>query len=171
MKEEWKDIIGYEGLYAISNQGRVYSYRSNKILKGSIDSNGYIQVHLTKEGKKNRKICIHRLVGKHFLIDDKGENIINHKNGIKTDNRIENLEYCTQSENVQHAIDNEFLDFESIEKPVYARLGGKVKEFKSITECANYFQVSHSTISRKLRGIRDNPAQGGSLKGILFYFK
>lgn len=170
--EEWKDIEGYEGLYAISNKGRVYSYKSHRILKGSIESNGYIQVHLTKEGYKNKKVCIHRLVGKHFLDNNTEYDVINHKNGIKTDNRVENLEYCSPQENTQHAVDNSLLTFETIEKPVYAKFNdSNLIRFKSIQECADYFKVSHSTISRKLRGVRDNPAKSGSLKDILFYFE
>ena len=103
-EEIWKDVPGHEGLYQVSNLGRVKSLRFGKerILKPTPDKDGYYQVDLWKggEGKTNK---IHRLVMLAFVGESDLE--VNHINGIKTDNRLENLEYCTPSENIQHALD------------------------------------------------------------------
>ena len=114
--EIWKKIIGFEKQYEISSIGNLRSidrlvdhYRGGKRLyKGSIkntrlNDKGYYRCNLKKDGKRY-DFTIHRLVAIAFL--DKAENkeIINHINGIKSDNRIENLEWCTASENVIHAV-------------------------------------------------------------------
>lgn len=105
MIEEWKDIFGYEGLYQVSNLGNVKSLghghiKREKILKPSNDGRGYLKVglHLNKV-KKSRKI--HQLVAVAFLNHVPcGYNlVVNHKNLVKTDNRVENLELVTSREN------------------------------------------------------------------------
>lgn len=97
--EEWRDIPNYEGLYQVSNMGRIKSLRDKygnyreKILSQYECSNGYLYVLLYKEGK--RKNCsVHRLVGNAFLDNPSNLPCFNHKNEIKTDNRVENLEPC-----------------------------------------------------------------------------
>lgn len=104
-KEIWKDIPNYEGMYQVSNLGRVKSFNYNRtgkegVLKPKPHRDGYFQVMLYKggRGKMNK---IHRLVILAFL--GQSDLQVNHINGIKTDNRLENLEYCTGSENIRHA--------------------------------------------------------------------
>ncbi|NDK08260.1 hypothetical protein EOM39_03340 [Candidatus Gracilibacteria bacterium] len=99
--ENFKDIEGYNGLYKISNLGNIFSYISNKILTPRIDSLGYKQITLYNKGFK-KVFRIHRIVGNHF-IKNYGYNCLNHKNGIKTDNRVENLERCSNSHNTKEA--------------------------------------------------------------------
>jgi len=106
-KEEWKSIKGYEGRYKISSNGKVYSLISNKELKGyEWGNNIYRMVGLHKD-KKSKQFSIHRLVATAFLgepnIDTDQRIEVNHKNGIKTDNRVGNLEWCTHGENQSHA--------------------------------------------------------------------
>lgn len=111
--EIWKDIKGYEGLYQISNFGSVKSlsrvicnnggiYTINeKILKPS-NNGGYLQVVLQKDSKI-KTIKVHRLVAEAFILNPEGKPQVNHINGIKGDNTVDNLEWSSIKENVQHA--------------------------------------------------------------------
>lgn len=95
-----KDIPGYEGLYAATTDGKVWSTRSRKYLANTLHHTGYLIVCLSKnKGKKN--LTVHKIVALTYL----GESnlIINHKNGNKTDNNVSNLEYCTHKQNNHHA--------------------------------------------------------------------
>lgn len=108
MTERWKDIAGYEDVYQASSLGRMkrMSGRTNtyrgRILKPTEDARGYLHVTLWKDGV-NRNAWVHRLVAESFLPRSPGKNEVNHKNGNKSDNRVENLEWCTRSENNRHA--------------------------------------------------------------------
>ena len=102
-KEIWKDIPNYEGMYQVSNLGRVKSLKFGKerILKGS-SAREYRLISLCKD-QSTKLRYVHRIVMLAFV--GKSDLEVNHKNGIKTDNRLENLEYCTRSENIKHAFD------------------------------------------------------------------
>lgn len=118
MEEIWRDIPGYEGYYQVSNMGRVRSLDRwvqnkdprgsylrkfpGKILKPFPDENGYQYVSLAKEGK-TRRGCVHILVLRTFIGERPLNYDCNHRNGKKGDNRLENLEYCTKSENLLHS--------------------------------------------------------------------
>ena len=101
-----KDIPEYEGLYAVTQDGLIWTYPNNihdgRFLKSSITKCGYEQVVLSKKGK-TKHFYVHRLVAQVYLLQDENRNCVNHKNGIKTDNRVFNLEWVTHSENKQHA--------------------------------------------------------------------
>ena len=95
-QERWKDIEGYDGMYQVSDLGRVRSHKSGewRVMSGSKDSSGYLQVGLYK-GKKAKLFSVHRLVAQAFIPnDDDSKTVINHKNEIKTDDRATNLEWC-----------------------------------------------------------------------------
>jgi len=100
-----KDIKGYEGLYAITEDGRVFKYKGNKYMKINKRKDGYCSVGLTKN-KKNKKFLVHRLVAMSFIPNPDNKPQINHINMIKSDNRVENLEWVTQSENIKHSYKN-----------------------------------------------------------------
>ena len=102
--EIWKDIIGYEGYYQISSEGRVKSLISNKILIGDTNNLGYKRVILYTPIKK--RFFIHRLVALHFCEGYAENLIVNHKDGNKQNNKAENLEWVTHSQNDLHAFQN-----------------------------------------------------------------
>lgn len=94
MEEIWKDIKDYEGLYQVSSFGRVKSFYTNRILKGSEDSWGYLQVKLYKNGIKSNK-KMHRLVAQSFIPNPENKPEVNHIDENKTNNKLSNLEWST----------------------------------------------------------------------------
>jgi hypothetical protein len=104
MKEIWKDIIGYEGLYEVSTQGRIKSKQNNKviILKPLIKTDGYCRVALCKQDQKIKWYYIHRLVASAFIPNKLNKLTVNHINEIKDDNKLSNLEWMTHKENINH---------------------------------------------------------------------
>ena len=111
MIEIFKDVKGYEGLYQISNVGNVKSLgndktKKEKILKPAKNHKGYLFVGLCKQGKQKNHY-IHRLVAQAFIDNPNNLEQINHKNEIKTDNRVENLEWCTPKQNNNYGTHNQ----------------------------------------------------------------
>ena len=107
MNEIWRDIKGYDGVYQVSNWGRVKSLKFGKelFLKPVNNGWGYHRVSLCKN-KKGKNITVHRLVAEAFIKNPQNKRTVNHKNGIKADNRLSNLEWNTMSENNKHAFAN-----------------------------------------------------------------
>lgn len=103
--ENWADVLEYEGVYEVSDQGRVRRVESGQIRVPGKRREGYLIVNLSKEGKTTTKI-IHRLVAQAFIPNSYDKPEVNHKNGIKTDNRADNLEWATIAENAIHAFEN-----------------------------------------------------------------
>lgn len=101
MSEIWKDINNYENLYKVSNLGNIFSIKNNKLLSLWKDKDGYLRCNL-KHNKKIKQATVHRLVAETFISNPENKLQINHKNGIRNDNRVENLEWCTCLENQQH---------------------------------------------------------------------
>ena len=121
MQEEiWKDIVGYEGLYQVSNYGRVRSlnYKRNgtvKILKNNLMKTGYHRVNLYKG--KRKQFTIHRLVADTFLSNPEHKEFIDHINTIKTDNRVENLRFVTMTENNNNPISKQKMSESGKKRP------------------------------------------------------
>jgi hypothetical protein len=129
--EQWKDIKGFEGMYQVSNIGNVKSLdrivwngKVHHLLKGRImkpKGVKYNEIHLCKDNKI-KKCYIHRLVAEAFISNPHNKPQVNHLNGLHTDNRIENLEWCTSKENNQHAWANGLqiaYDRKGIKNPNY----------------------------------------------------
>lgn len=121
MREEWKDIKGYEGHYQVSNLGRVKSlkYGKEKILKLGQDKDGYSSVVLSKKSKLSTK-KVHRLVLGEFT--PYSTLPVNHKDGNKRNNKLNNLEYCTHKENIRHAHINGLMSDRKGSKSAMAKL-------------------------------------------------
>lgn len=104
-QEIWKPIDNFIGLYEISDLGRVRSFHKNSMsgsIKAPYHSNGYLQVNLYKHGKLTHA-SPHRLVALAFIPNPDNKSDVNHKNGIRDDNRVSNLEWMTKSENHNHS--------------------------------------------------------------------
>ena len=97
----WKPIIGYENLYKINNYGEVLSLRSNKILKPNNNGIGYFIVQLCKNGER-KNYLIHRLVAEHFLDNPNNLPEVNHKDEDKSNNFVNNLEWCKHKYNMNY---------------------------------------------------------------------
>ena len=137
LEEEWKDIEDYPN-YQISNFGRVKSkerytkakdneiiHRKDKMLRSQTDTKGYKYVRLyNSKGFKAKKI--YRLVAEHYIPNLDSKPQVNHINGDKADNRVENLEWCTDLENKHHAIENGLVDLE-LRKSNMSKLGKSKK--------------------------------------------
>ena len=146
MEEEWRPVKGYEGLYEVSNMGRVKSLHRSKaiILKQGMAHNGYMKVGLCKNGTYNTK-QVHRLVATAFIRNPNNYPEVNHKDCNKKNNTVDNLEWCTRGYNVRHACRNGRINGNPQKKSVilYKRYG----EYKSITEAAKALGVPLGTLS------------------------
>lgn len=141
--ELWKDIKGYEGLYQISNLGRVKSLSritsQNKILpeiilKPQLCGHGYFAVGLCKNGKMTNNY-IHRLVADMFILNPSDLQQVNHIDGDKSNNCVENLEWISNSDNNLHAVKNKL----KFARKVIVEKDGNIIEFNSEQECSKYF--------------------------------
>lgn len=98
---EWKPIVGFESEYLVSNDGQIFSFHQNRILMGKLSRQGYMRVCLCKNGFHKNE-AIHRIVAKAFIPNPDNKPTVNHINEIKTDNRVENLEWATVAEQNVH---------------------------------------------------------------------
>ena len=165
--EIWKDIIGYEGLYQVSNMGDIKSLRlyKDKILKTSLSTSGYTQIGLHNSTTKTCQV--HRLVAIAFIDNQENKKWVNHKNGIKTDNRVINLEWATPSENHLHSfreLGRQSVKYwtgksgkdHNLSKAVlkYSLDGEFIHEYGSMNQAFRETKVSVSQISLASRGIK-----------------
>lgn len=169
MEEIWKEVPNTNGDYQISSLGRIKSKKWGewKILNPHTENNGYKGLKIRYEGSSKRKtVLVHWLVADAFLDRPKGKIEINHIDGNKTNNCIENLEFVTSSENTEHAIKNKLLTpWNKPRKPIIARNieTGEEMEFISISKAELYFNSRH--ITDVLKGKRN------MVKGYTFEYK
>lgn len=144
----FKKINGYEEMYAVSDEGEVYSFKK---LKPRENNCGYLCVVLCKKGKKPKQKFIHRLVAEAFLENDDFSLQVNHKDKNKKNNNVKNLEWCTAQYNNHHA------HAKRVEQ--YDLYGNKLAEYASVIVASNITGVSVSCISHCCRG--DTKTAGG----------
>ena len=176
MEEVWKDIPGFEGMYQCSDIGNVKGLdrlvpcgkKTNsikgQIIKPKIDRYGYPHLHISKDSKKFF-FTVHRLVASTFIENKENKPQVNHINGIKTDNRIENLEWCNNSENILHSfrclgrekpkgggvdIDNK------MSKPLiqYDLNGNFIKQWNSRRGCSRELGIDYRRLSDFCLGLK-----------------
>ena len=146
MKEVWKDIPMYANIYEVSNLGRVRSKVTGLITKGYPNHKGYLRAYIYLNGMVKKEF-VHRLVAITFLPNPNNYPQVNHIDYDKTNNRLDNLEWCTGEQNIQHSI--EHLNC----RAVYC--DGKI--FRSVNECCRYFKVAETTMRSWLNGQRKMP--------------
>lgn len=162
MEEIWKPVIGFEQWYEVSNLGRVKSLdrvyghnlsssgqlRKSKLLKLAMESNGYLQVKLNIPSQK--AFLAHRIVAQAFVPNPDNKSFVNHINGIKHDNRADNLEWVTKSENAIHSFKIGLQCNKGEKHPSHKLTNTQVKRIrkskKSSRILADQYSVSKTTI-------------------------
>ena len=153
MEEIWKDITGYEGLYQVSNLGNVKSLnyrgsRREKMLKPHNDNRGYLFVRLYKNNEyKNFKV--HRLVANAFIENLNNYEEVNHIDECKTNNNVNNLEWCNHKYNMNYGTANKRRS-EKYKKAIYCLESDKI--YNSIKECVKELDISKVSIGFVLNG-------------------
>lgn len=147
VQEVWKDIEGYEGLYQVSNLGRVKSFvkSRSKIKSLSNDKDGYLLCVLHKFNKK-RTFKVHRLVAMSFIPNPENKSQVNHKDGNKHNNIVDNLEWVTPVENMYHARINGLRSSMYHGVSQYDLDGNLIQNFNSVTEAASFIGGSRCCI-------------------------
>lgn len=166
--ENWKPIQGFEGVYDVSDLGRIRSYKNYNhglkkeptVLRLSLNNSGYPHVGLLFEGKRLQK-TVHRLVAEAFLPNPHGHAEIDHKNGNKTDNRVENLEWVSRTENQVRAWQSGLkVPLKRERNPASKLTVAKAKEIKELYATGKYttrqlgemYGVSKTAVGFVLRG-------------------
>ena len=175
--EKWLPVVGYEGIYEVSNTGHVRGLRRPKNNNGGVqiipgrmmterkNHKGYMTVHLSKDGVQKR-VSVHRIVAMAFVENPDGKEQVNHIDGNKLNNRAENLEWVTNNENMQHAIKNGLVNYAPMLRAAHSkearakiarsqqkmvrRSDGKI--YESVKEAAKDNSVCHSAISANIHG-------------------
>lgn len=162
--EIWREIKGYEGYYSVSDLGNIKNLITGKILKPALKRNGYFSVDLRY--KEAKTVSIHRLVAEGFIPNPLNLPCVNHKDEFKTNNRVENLEWCTTKYNNNYGYgaltrNTPVLQFDT---------NGKfIKMRTSIKEAASALGIKYQGISRVCRGERKS--SGGYVWKYLIEFK
>lgn len=151
---DWKYITGYNKKYLLNKIGVLVSLKGNgshKVLESRIDRAGYETVRLFKNGKTNTKF-IHRLIAENFLPNEQNKACVNHKNGQKTNNWYQNLEWVSHAENTQHAYDSMLIKNKG--RAVVDKCTNKI--FDNYKEAAKFYGINPNTLRGYLNGQINN---------------
>lgn len=145
-----KDIKGYEGLYAVTSCGKVWSYKSQRFLKGTVNHYGYVVVDLYK-GKLRKQVAIHRLVAETYIPCEIPNLQVNHKDENKQHNYLNNLEWVTCKANINYGSRNAKVS-KKLSKPIYCKELDRV--FDSQQSAARELKLDSGKISNVCNGKR-----------------
>lgn len=154
---EWKDVVGYEDYYMVSNDGYVFSKRSNRIMNRSLTSMGYYRVIFCID-KIEKAMYIHRLVAMAFIPNPNNYPCVNHKDENPKNNNVENLEWCTHKYNTNYGscIEKDrikHINHKSLSKPIVCYKNGVVvKEYPSIREAQRQTGIKNQNITLCCQG-------------------
>ena len=183
--EVWKSIKGYEGLYEISSFGRVRSCErrveyfnpkynkitghkiESKIKKPSTKDNGYLQITLYKNNK-GKNCYIHRLVAEAFIPNPLNKRTVNHKDFDVANNNINNLEWCTYSEQEKHKADNGRLAPKNTRKIIVTYNDNTSIESDNICKSARILGIHRDTIYNIIKGLKSKSAEKLNIKNIKY---
>ena len=162
MKEIWKDIVGYEGIYQVNDNGYVKNLKTGRKTLGSISSK-YAKVALTKD-KKVKYYFVHRLVAEAFIPNINSKQQVNHKDSNKRNNNANNLEWATNKENYEHSIEcgsrrkNNWEKGQERRKTKVVKIdlmtGDCIQSYESIAEAAYNNNIDSANIIRVCKGER-----------------
>ena len=158
--EEWKDIKGYEGIYQVSNEGRVRSVRKQKLMKPKTDKKGYKVIQFSVNGKR-RAFKVNRLVAQAFIENPNNLPCTNHKDCNPANNRVENLEWCDYTYNNHYASRIEKARIKMFNNPKISREvykytldGDLIAKYPSANEAQRDIGINYSRgVSMCCRGI------------------
>lgn len=135
-------MVGYEGLYLVSNYGEVKNIKTDKISKGTVNKNGYIKISLTKDGKLSNKL-IHRLVAEAFIPNTDNKPMVNHIDENPSNCMVNNLEWVTANENANHGTRNYRISkIKSSTVCEYDLCGNIIRIWKNPRFVADYYNIS-----------------------------
>lgn len=181
MKEIWKDIFGYEGLYQVSNLGNVRSldravwcspsatrgsYKmkvKGRTLNFSKSVDGYLRVPLSKNSK-TATTRVNRLVALHFIPNPGMLDQVNHIDGDKTNNCVDNLEWCTQIENARHAVEHGLFHPHNEREVIGIDANGNEFRFKSAAEAGRTLSIDARSITSVCSGYNPHRHTAGGFK-------
>lgn len=157
-KIQWLPIKGYENLYEVSNYGEVRSIKNNIILAANVKRNGYRRVSLCKDGKV-KEMNVHRLVAMAFIPNFENKPTVNHKDFNRINNHVDNLEWATMEEQVQHNIKNKPNYAENLKLTFKEKLQDenfKNKRLAGLKNCDRSKQIAYA---KSKTGLKNNRAK------------
>jgi hypothetical protein len=165
MLELWKDIEDYNGMYQVSNLGNIKSLDrlgydgrklKGKLLIGGYYPNGYRYVSFRKDYIDEIKL-VHRLVAKAFIPNPDNLKVVNHEDGVKSNNVVSNLNWSTQSDNLKHAVEIGLMESQcKIRRSVTMTRLNEVIEFKTVKDCCSYFGHNRGWLSGRIKRYGSN---------------
>ena len=162
----YRDVPGFEGLYKVNPNGDIITLRNkngrrNTKLNPDLDQDGYLRVALYTDNGKRIKIGVHKVVAMAFLDNPHNYQMVNHKNYVRNDNRVENLEWCTPAQNAQWSKDH-YKGVNHKRVACYSSDGTR-REFESISQAARETGVDIGNISNCCAGKR---ARAGGMNWV-----